>query len=369
MQEQQISSGVNRLLQEKKYDDIKTFLLAQKEVVEKNNDLATVCYLCTIYEKEKEAGQPTIFSKVTDVEELLERHSILKFYLRRMDFDVIDALDEFYQFLSQKQVSSYELLTAIDFSVVHKEKVLQTIQKGKAADKASDSIKQNVMPEEQIPEKGICFILCINDRFYAAECIYYINHLQVPEGYWIDVLTVEEAESMTSGYNEAMEYSKAKYKVYLHQDTFLINADFLQDILKIFQQNEQIGMIGVIGAPSIPTNGIMWDEKRYGMVYEQHIYETVMLSNPCEREVEEVEAIDGLLMITQYDVKWRSDLFDKWDFYDCSQSMEFRREGYQVVVPKMEKPWCVHDCGFLNLSSYDSERKKFISEYLSARDS
>lgn len=359
-----IKDTLDGFLKEHRYDNIKSFLLSAKESVEKNNDLATVCYLCTIYDKEKAAGQPTIFSKVSDMEELLERYTKLKFYLRRIDFDVIDSLDEFYQFLSQKQVSSYELLTVIEFSVVHKDKVLQTIQQGSIADKESDNIEQNMMSEEQIPEKGICFILCMNDRFYAEECIYYINHLNVPEGYWIDVLTVEKAESMTAGYNEAMEYSQAKYKVYLHQDTFLIHLDFLQDILKIFQQNEQIGMIGVIGAPKIPATGVMWDAKRYGRIYEQHIYETVMLSKQCEKELEEVEAIDGLLMITQYDVKWRSDLFDKWDFYDCSQSMEFRKAGYQVVVPKMEKPWCIHDCGFLNLSNYDLEREKFISEYL-----
>ena len=132
-------------------------------------------------------------------------------------------------------------------------------------------------------EKEICFIICTNDKLYAEECLYYINHLIIPEGYQIDILTVEEAKSMTSGYNEAMEYSQAKYKVYLHHDTFIVNPFFIQDILDIFQSDKQIGMIGVIGAPKIPKNGIMWDAKRYGMIYEQHIYETVMLSNQCEK--------------------------------------------------------------------------------------
>ena len=30
----------------------------------------------------------------------------------------------------------------------------------------------------------------------------------------------------------------------------------------------------------------------------------------------EVEGVDGLLMATQYDIPWREDLFDGWDFYD-----------------------------------------------------
>ena len=75
----------------------------------------------------------------------------------------------------------------------------------------------------------ICFIICTNDPVYAKECIYYIDHLKVPEGMQIDVLTVEEAKSLTAGYNEAMKYSRAKYKVYLHHDTFIVNPDFIRD--------------------------------------------------------------------------------------------------------------------------------------------
>ncbi len=213
-------------------------------------------------------------------------------------------------------------------------------------------------------DKEICFIICSNNQLYTEECLYYINHLNVPEGYQIDILTVEDAKSMTAGYNEAMQYSKAKYKVYLHQDTFIVNPNFIQDILDIFQSDEQIGMIGNIGTITMPDSGIMWEADRYGMLYEQHIYETKLLSNSVNgRKYLEVEAIDGFLMITQYDIAWREDLFDHWDFYDCSQSMEFIRKGYKVVVPAMKKPWCVHDCGFVSLEKYEEERLKFLKEY------
>lgn len=38
-----------------------------------------------------------------------------------------------------------------------------------------------------------------------------------------------------------------------------------------------------------------------------------------------VDAVDGLLMMTQYDLPWRDDLFSDFDFYDVSQAFEFRR--------------------------------------------
>lgn len=215
-------------------------------------------------------------------------------------------------------------------------------------------------------DKKFCFIICSNDRLYAQECLYYINQLHIPKDYEIDALTIEDAHSMTAGYNEGMRYSDAKYKVYLHQDVFIVNRNFLQDCLDIFQKDEKIGMIGNVGAEKLPASGIMWDVDRFGKVYEQHNYETVLLSNDIQtgKEYMEVEAIDGFLMVTQYDIPWREDLFDGWDFYDCSQSMEFIRQGYKVVVPCMGEPWCVHDCGFVNLENYEKSRKKFVVEYL-----
>ena len=105
------------------------------------------------------------------------------------------------------------------------------------------------------------------------------------------------------------------------------------------------------------------------MVYEQHIYETELLSNAvADSGYLDVDAIDGFLMVTQYDVPWREDLFTGWDFYDCSQSMEFIRKGYRVVVPDMKAPWCVHDCGFIDLTNYEEERKKFIKEYMEKKE-
>lgn len=365
----QLKQKTDELLQNGKYDEIKPLLLSYKEIAEKDNDLAAICYLCTIYEQEKAAGQQVIFSKISGVEDLLNRYTALKFYLRRIEFDIAEDMESFYRFLTQNQISSYELMRAIDFSVVHKEKVLGIIsgnltERDILSKKSTNHVSDNRVDKKDRDIQEICFIICSNNPLYAEECIYYINHLTVPEGYYVDILTVEEAKSMTSGYNEAMQYSKAKYKVYLHHDTFIVYPHFIEELLHIFQSDAEIGMIGVIGAPKIPENGIMWDEKRYGMIYEQHIYETVMLSNPCTQPLEKVEAVDGLLMATQYDITWREDLFDKWDFYDCSQSMEFIRRGYKVVVPKTESPWCVHDCGFLNLENYDEERRKFVAEYL-----
>lgn len=212
-------------------------------------------------------------------------------------------------------------------------------------------------------DKKICFIMCVNNEDYMEEQIAYLNHLQVPDGYEIDVLNVHGAESMTSGYNEAMKASDAKYKVYLHQDTFIVNKNFIADLLEVFQ-DDQIGLVGMVGSPHMPENAIMWNDFRCGKLYYSMIYQAgnSVIGEISEKYME-VEAIDGFLMATQYDVEWREDVFKKWDFYDVSQSFEFRKKGYRVVVPNMETPWCLHDDGFFDLKNYYAERKKFLKEY------
>ena len=367
----QLKRQVNEMIAGGRYDDIKETLLSWKDMTEHDNELAMLCYLCTIYEQEKAAGQETLFSKVSDMEELLGRYTALKFYLRRIDFGVMDEIDMFFQFLSHHQVSSYELLRVMDFCVVHRERVLQVMNGGVQWEAAgAERTQEGIDGDSAVPGNNeICFIICTNNPVYAEECIYYIKHLNVPEGFRTEILTVEEAASLAAGYNEAMQCSQAKYKVYLHHDTFVVNPDFIKDCLNIFLGNPQIGMLGNVGVKNMPASGVMWDADRYGMLYEQHIYETELLSNAFDPALPylEVDAIDGFLMVTQYDLPWREDLFDKWDFYDCSQSMEFIRQGYRVVVPNMKAPWCVHDCGFINLENYDTERQKYVAEYLGER--
>ncbi|VHR96342.1 glycosyl transferase group 2 family protein [Clostridioides difficile] len=213
----------------------------------------------------------------------------------------------------------------------------------------------------------ICFITCVNDERLYEECLVYINSLDIPKNFSIETVALRGADSIASAYNKAMRETDSKYKVYLHQDAFIINKNFIYDILEIFKKNTDVGMIGVAGVKDIPVNGIWWDsDKKAGKVYDSHtgkmdIYE---FSN-FEECFNEVMAIDGLIMITQYDVFWREDKFDGWHFYDLSQSMEFRQNKYKVIVPKQNKPWCMHDSGVANINNgYDEYRIKFVKEYI-----
>lgn len=212
-------------------------------------------------------------------------------------------------------------------------------------------------------DRKICFIMCVNDDMYEEECIRYIEALTLPEGYQIEMLSVRDAKSMTSGYNEAMHCSEAKYKIYLHQDVFIVYKGFLGELLKIFEDPD-VGMIGMVGALELPEDAIMWHGKRIGRLYTSNVNQSGEGAvRTYISPYEEVEAVDGLLIATQYDIPWRDDIFKGWDFYDVSQSAEFQKQGYKVVVPYMENPWCIHDDGFLELTDYNYWRDVFLKEY------
>lgn len=216
--------------------------------------------------------------------------------------------------------------------------------------------------------KKICFIACVNNEMLFEECKLYLERLYVPEGYETELLTIYEAKSMTSGYNEGMDASDAKYKIYLHQDVFITDRYFLYELIDLFESDKSIGMVGIVGAPRMSEDGVMWNANRVGSMYGKN-NKRIDRCSEYERfeeiNINDVEAIDGLLMATQYDIRWREDLFKNFDFYDASQSMEFLKRNYRVVVPITEKPICVHDDGYiLNLVNYDDNRKIFLGEYL-----
>ena len=218
-------------------------------------------------------------------------------------------------------------------------------------------------------DKKFCFIMCVNSQLFYDECMRYIENLIIPDGYEVDIIAVTEAESMTKGYNEAMQASDAKYKVYMHQDVFILYPYFLQSVLDIFESDEQIGMVGMIGVEKMPQDGVMWHNWRCGDLYEGNIedrFDTLTYENYYYQLTDglwNVQAIDGLIMITSKDIQWREDVFDGWDYYDVSQSFEMARTGYKVAVPEQILPWCLHDDGMLDSKNHDKYRRICLREY------
>lgn len=217
-------------------------------------------------------------------------------------------------------------------------------------------------------DNKFAFIICTNNALYLAECLHYISLLDVPDGYETDVITIENACSMTSGYNEGMRSTDARYKIYMHQDVFITNKHFLTDLLSIFATDPAIGMVGY---PMVSYTGCMWHTERLGAypLYggDMHSYPDADYSAyhyRLEDGLRDVALVDGLIMVTCQDIPWDEATLKDWDYYDTFQSLAFLQAGYRVVVPVQKLPWFIHDDGrVLSLWNYNKYRKIFMERY------
>lgn len=218
-------------------------------------------------------------------------------------------------------------------------------------------------------DQSFCFIICSNNDLLLEECIHYINHLYVPSGYGIDLLTINDASSMTQGYNEGMATSHARYKIYMHQDVFILNRNILSDLLEIFRSDPTIGMIGMIGYDSVSPDGLMWHWRQTGNLYPREAAQSLPKPDDYRYHFSEdgisfAAEIDGFFMATCHDLPWDTEYLKGWDFYDAFQSIRFLENGYKIAVPVQHYPWCMHDDNkFPNMSNYNQYRRIFLKQY------
>lgn len=218
-------------------------------------------------------------------------------------------------------------------------------------------------------QSSILFVICVNDESLYSRCKSHIMQLTVPPSYSVDIMPIYDSQSMASSYNKALKLP-SKYKIYLHQDTFIIHRDFLSDMLHIFQTHSELGLLGVAGCETLPADGIWWESGQLAgkvIEYRGQSYHTLQFDHGggSNSLYTPAAAVDGLLMATQYDVEWREDLFGGFHFYDTSQSLEFQRRGYTVGVACQEDPWCLHFCGdSFDAEAYEADRQTFVKHYI-----
>lgn len=169
-----------------------------------------------------------------------------------------------------------------------------------------------------------------------------LSYLNVPDGYEVEVVAVEDKGSIAAVYNAAMKQTRARYKIYMDEESRILDPDFFRKMLDVFAADEKIAVLGGSGTREFLSNGLYQTAcKRVGRVclgrrFEQREWEEV--GTPYT----EVVAVDEFFLATQYDLEWREDLFSGSCFYGTAQCLEFRRLGYKCVVPAQENAWIAY---------------------------
>lgn len=208
------------------------------------------------------------------------------------------------------------------------------------------------------------FIICYNSELWFQECVKYIENLIVPDGAEISVLGIPDASGMAEGYEQGRTSSEADYKVYLHQDVFIINRHFIEDIDAVFHTDNRIGIIGMLGSDDVRNQKFSWDKWECGKVIAGNgTRQLLMDCGGIEGKYRAVDCLDGMILVTRYEVPWREDIFTGWHFYDRSICLEYKRKGFLCVVPRQEMPWCVHACGASELFGWSDSLRIYLDEY------
>ncbi len=214
--------------------------------------------------------------------------------------------------------------------------------------------------QQALNSHAIAFITCVNDETQYDICIRYLDALQIPSGYVVERIAVLGAPSMAEGYQRALEASTARYKIYLHQDVYVVHRGLLAEVIDLFRTYPRLGMIGVHGATRLPVSGMWWEKNRlycYGRLVEflrpPQGFPASLFRPPNLRRLQLVRfqscvgdylpavAVDGVFMATQYDIPWANSL-GGFELYDQVQSLAFIKVGLELGIARQQAIWFIH---------------------------
>lgn len=382
MDEVAFEKTIDTFIVSKDYSRLWDYLSAAKD--EKYDEWSKerkIIYWMSFLERKSfaEEGNHGILGSVISYFEAIHVFKTIKRHMQRLEWWPEYHVQELKNLLREHGATKTEIIWIMDAYTLDSQYVLDRYNEKSAA---RDLFFRSELEVEELCGKRqsylesnnkegekICFITCCNDDDEMAEAQNWIDRLLIPEGMQVESFVVRGANSMCAGYNDAMKKTDARYKVYLHQDVRILNPYFIFDLLDVFKKDSQIGMIGMMGADSVPDSGVMWQAKRYGAVVHtgftsEDIAKTIHECVYFNENLFLAELVDGFLMATQVDVPWREDLFKGWDFYDASQSIEIKKMGMKVVVPKQKIAWTLHDYGQISWSGYEANRLIFVNNYI-----
>ncbi len=225
-----------------------------------------------------------------------------------------------------------------------------------AAHENTGSLRSTVQP---LNSTAIAFITPVKDEAQYRICLQYLDALQIPSEYTVERIAVFGGVSMAEVYQRAMEASRARYKIYLHVDTYVIHRGLILELLELFGRYPRLGLVGAVGSTQLPATGLYWDDPStcYGGYWAYLRPATYMPGIPLSPDAyrrrmrftrfrsssdDYVPAVvvDGFFMATQRDIPWRSPL--GFDLYDHVQSLEFIKAGLEVGIARQDPVWCLH---------------------------
>lgn len=192
----------------------------------------------------------------------------------------------------------------------------------------------------------ILFVIYLSEKVKYLECEKYLEKLNNPNNMDIEIVSVSDHSGLAKAYNNVMNQSDAKFKVYLNDSTMIINKEFIPDTINLFKEYPEIGAMGMCGTKSVPVSLKWWEStSTYGTCSQENSDGQLEVTkfNEIVGEWEEVKYIGGPIIITQHDITWNEKSIEIESMVNVMHSIQLKESGLTLGVPKQIKPWFVYD--------------------------
>ena len=211
--------------------------------------------------------------------------------------------------------------------------------------------------------EAIAIIIRQTDEAVCQNLLNSLSTLNIPTGYEVEVKVIPNAVSKAAAYNAAMRESSAKYKIYIDETATVLNKNLLGDVVKLFEYDSRIGVLGLYGSEMPITGDFTKAKKRYGILgYREeadHI-KAIHADNPLWWQ--KVHLVDGLFMATAVDTDWDENVAE--EFLAAAKCLEIRKNNYLAAVPMQDYPWCMFDkISAYNQNLRENDLKSFAAKY------
>ena len=164
----------------------------------------------------------------------------------------------------------------------------------------------------------------------------FIEHIKSTCGYGAHVFHIHNPNgvSLTKIYSEMLSSKDddSDIVIFIHDDVEFLKNGWGKEIVRLFKENKDYGIIGVAGAAQFDQNGAWWNyEKKYGQVLHRHDGKSWLtaFSPLLDHDLQETVVVDGLFIAVKKDRISKS--FDTqiegFDFYDIDFSLANHLDG------------------------------------------
>lgn len=185
----------------------------------------------------------------------------------------------------------------------------------------------------------ISIIICsINDVLFNQVTESIENTIQVP----FEIIKIDNKANqfgICKAYNDGADKANFPYLCFLHEDILIKSSNWGAGIIQFFEQNPNLGIVGVAGAiykslvPSVWAQGLHATDHANLI---QHYRKNVSMHTESATEAfSEVKTLDGVFLLTKKEV-WKKypfdeHTFDKFHCYDLDFCLQVGQQ-HQIFV-------------------------------------